>query len=77
MGIVYEAQQAALGRHVAIKVLPLATALDPRALQRFQLEAQVAGWLQHPRIVPVYAVGLVGDVPYFAMRFIEGAAWPS
>ena len=38
--------------------------LDPRAIQRFQLEAQVAGWLQHPRIVPVYAVGIVDDVPY-------------
>ncbi len=45
-----------------------------RALQRFQLEAQVAGWLQHPRIVPVYAVGLVDDVPYFAMQFIEGGS---
>ena len=74
MGIVYEAEQAALGRRVALKVLPLAAALDPRAIQRFQLEAQVAGWLQHPRIVPVYAVGLVDEVPYFAMQFIEGGS---
>jgi eukaryotic-like serine/threonine-protein kinase len=74
MGIVYEAEQAALGRRVALKVLPWAAALDPRAIQRFQLEAQVAGWLQHPGIVPVYAVGLVDEVPYFAMQFIEGGS---
>lgn len=74
MGIVYEAEQRSLGRRVALKVLPLAAAMDPRALQRFQLEAQAAAWLQHPRIVPVYAVGTLGDVPYYAMQFIEGAS---
>jgi serine/threonine-protein kinase len=74
MGIVYEAEQLALGRRVALKVLPLAAAMDPRALQRFQLEAQAAAWLQHPQIVPVYAVGSFDDVPYYAMRFIEGAS---
>jgi serine/threonine protein kinase len=74
MGIVYEAEQVALGRRVALKVLPLAAAMDPRALQRFQLEAQAAAWLQHPQIVPVYAVGSVNDVPYYAMQFIEGAS---
>ena len=74
MGIVYEAQQAPMGRRVALKVLPLAASLDPRAIERFRLEAQVAGWLQHSRIVPVYAVGVVGDVPYFAMQFIEGGS---
>ncbi|WP_237722493.1 serine/threonine-protein kinase [Singulisphaera acidiphila] len=74
MGIVYEAEQISLGRRVALKVLPLAAAMDPRALQRFQLEAQAAAWLQHPQIVPVYAVGSLGDVPYYAMHFIEGAS---
>jgi eukaryotic-like serine/threonine-protein kinase len=74
MGIVYEAEQLSLGRRVALKVLPLATAMDPRALQRFQLEAQAVAWLQHPGIVPVYAVGSLGDVPYYAMQFIEGAS---
>ena len=64
MGIVYEAEQVALGRRVALKILPLAAAMDPRSLQRFQLEAQVAGWLQHPRIVPVHAVGQCNDVPF-------------
>jgi serine/threonine protein kinase len=74
MGVVYEARQDALGRRVALKVLPLAAAMDPKALHRFQLEAQVAGLLQHPRIVPVYAVGAVDGVPYFAMQFIEGGS---
>ena len=74
MGIVYEAEQVELGRRVALKVLPLAASLDPRALQRFRLEAQVAGWLQHPRIVPVIAVGTVDDVPYYAMQYIEGGS---
>jgi serine/threonine-protein kinase len=74
MGIVYEAEQVELGRRVALKVLPLAASLDHRALQRFRLEAQVAGWLWHPRIVPVIAVGTVDGVPYYAMQFIEGGS---
>jgi eukaryotic-like serine/threonine-protein kinase len=74
MGIVYEAEQIALKRRVALKVLPQAAAMDPRALQRFQLEAQVAGWLQHPRIVPVHDVGTVGKIPYYAMQFVDGGS---
>lgn len=74
MGIVYEAEQLSLSRRVALKVLPLAAAMDPRARQRFQLEAQAAAWLQHPQIVPVFAVGSLSDLPYYAMQFIEGAS---
>ncbi len=74
MGVVYEARQTALGRRVALKVLPLAATMDAKALKRFQLEAQVAGLLQHPRIVPVHAVGTVDGVPYFAMQYIEGGS---
>jgi serine/threonine protein kinase len=74
MGVVYEAEQLSLGRRIALKVLPLAAAMDPRALQRFQLEAQAAALLQHPRVVPVHAVGSFDDVPYYAMQFIEGAS---
>ncbi|WP_165224414.1 serine/threonine-protein kinase [Aquisphaera insulae] len=72
MGVVYEARQSPIGRRVALKVLTPAAALDPQALKRFQLEAQVAGLLRHPGIVPVYAVGTVGGIPYYAMQFIEG-----
>ena len=74
MGVVYEAEQIALKRRVALKILPQASAMDPRSLQRFELEAQVAGWLQHSRIVPVYDVGRVRGVPYYAMQFIEGGS---
>jgi serine/threonine protein kinase len=72
MGIVYEAEQVSLGRRVALKVLPLASALDPRQLQRFRIEAQAAALLHHPHIVPVYAVGSDRGLHYYAMQFIHG-----
>jgi WD40 repeat protein/serine/threonine protein kinase len=72
MGIVYEAQQISLNRRVALKVLPFVSALDPRQLKRFEIEALAAAGLYHPHIVPVYAVGYEGGVPYYSMQFIEG-----
>jgi serine/threonine-protein kinase len=72
MGVVYEAQQISLNRRVALKVLPMAAAADPRQLQRFQLEAQAAACLHHTHLVPVHAVGSERGVPYYAMQYIEG-----
>jgi serine/threonine protein kinase len=72
MGVVYEAVQISLGRHVALKVLPFAAALDAKQLQRFKNEAHAAAQLQHPNIVPVYAVGCERGVHYYVMQFIEG-----
>jgi serine/threonine protein kinase len=72
MGIVYEAVQVSLGRPVALKVLPLAAALDGRQLQRFKNEAQAAAFLHHQHIVPVYAVGVERGVHYYAMQLIDG-----
>jgi serine/threonine-protein kinase len=72
MGVVYEARQMSLNRRVALKVLPFAANLDPRQLKRFQNEAQAAASLEHPHIVPVYAVGCERGVHYYAMKFIEG-----
>jgi serine/threonine protein kinase len=72
MGIVYEAEQVPLARRVALKVLPFAASLDAKLVQRFRIEAQVAAQLNHPHIVPVYAVGSERGFHYFAMRFIEG-----
>ncbi|HUY91676.1 MAG TPA: serine/threonine-protein kinase [Pirellulales bacterium] len=72
MGVVYEAVQISLGRRVALKVLPMAAALDPRQLQRFRLEAQAAAHLHHSHIVPIYSVGCERGVYYYAMQFIEG-----
>jgi len=72
MGVVYEAVQLSLGRRVAVKVLPLAAALDPRHLQRFRNEAQAAAQLHHTNIVPVYAVGCERSVHFYAMQLIDG-----
>ncbi len=72
MGIVYEATQLSLGRRVALKILPLAAALDPKHLQRFKNEAQAAAQLHHTNIVPVYAVGSERGVHYYAMQLIDG-----
>ena len=43
MGVVYEAEQASMGRQVALKVLPFATIADDKGLQRFRNEARGAG----------------------------------
>ena len=46
---------------------------DPASRQRFLLEAEITGGLEHPGIVPVYGLGTYGDGrPYYAMRFIRG-----
>src|SRR5262249_24115250 len=72
MGVVYEAEQITLGRRVALKVLPVATTMDPRHLQRFQNEARAAASLHHEHIVPVHAVGHERGLHYYAMQFIDG-----
>jgi serine/threonine protein kinase/Flp pilus assembly protein TadD len=72
MGVVYEAEQRSLKRRVALKVLPFAATLDPKQLQRFQMEAQAAAGLHHTNIVPVYGVGCERGVYYYAMQFIDG-----
>src|SRR5262249_4787165 len=72
MGVVYEAQQLSLGRHVAIKVLPSHALLDPRHLGRFQREARSAAKLHHTNIVPVFGFGEQGGLHYYVMQFIQG-----
>jgi serine/threonine protein kinase/WD40 repeat protein len=72
MGVVYEAQQLSLGRHVAIKVLPAHALLDARQLGRFQREARSAAKLHHTNIVPVFGVGEQDGLHYYVMQFISG-----
>jgi serine/threonine protein kinase/WD40 repeat protein len=72
MGVVYEAEHVALGRHVALKVLPFHVAKVPHALERFRREARAAAKLHHSNIVPVFEVGEAGDVKFYAMQFIPG-----
>lgn len=72
MGIVYEAVQETLGRHVALKVLPPRVPGHDRYLERFRREAQAAARLHHSNIVPVFAVGDDRGTAYYAMQFIHG-----
>ena len=72
MGVVYEAQQLSLGRHVALKVLPSHALIDARQLGRFQREARAAARLHHTNIVPVFGVGEESGVHYYVMQFILG-----
>jgi serine/threonine protein kinase len=74
MGVVYEAEQLSLGRRVALKVLSSAAALDVRSQKRFQIEARAAACLHHEHIVPVYAIGLHDQIPFYTMPYIEGAS---
>lgn len=72
MGIVFEAEEASLGRHVALKVLPRQSLLDERHLQRFQREAKTAANLHHTNIVPVFGVGECDGFHYYVMQLIPG-----
>ena len=72
MGIVYEAEQESLGRHVAVKVLPRQSLLDDTKLERFDREAQTAARLHHTNIVPVFGVGEQSGYHYYVMQFIRG-----
>jgi WD40 repeat protein/serine/threonine protein kinase len=74
MGIVYEAVQLSLGRHVALKVLSFGGPLSPIHLERFHREARAAARLHHTNIVPVHGVGEHEGVHYYAMQFIQGQA---
>ena len=73
MGVVYEAEQLWLPeQRVALKVLPGASSLDSRALQRFRVETRAAACLNHPNIVPVFAVGSEAGIPFYSMPLIKG-----
>lgn len=72
MGFVYEAEQLSMGRRVALKILPLAGALQQKSLQRFRNEVRAAAMLDHPHIVSVYSIGEERGVHYYAMQLIHG-----
>ena len=72
MGVVYEAEQVSLGRHVALKVMPRQMLADRQTKWRFQREAKAAAKLHHSNIVPVFGVGEHDGLPYYVMQFIPG-----
>ena len=73
LGAVFVALDSELNREVALKQILDRHADDPTSRQRFLIEAEITGGLEHPGIVPVYGLGTYDDGrPYYAMRFIKG-----
>ncbi len=75
MGEVWSASQSALSREVAIKMLPPEYRTH-EAVQRLLQEARITGYLEHPNIIPVYALGRTPeDSPALVMKKVKGLAW--
>jgi tetratricopeptide (TPR) repeat protein len=72
MSVVFRATERALGRSVALKVLPPELVRDGQTAERFLREARLTAWLDHPNVMPIYRVGSAAGMSYFTMKLVEG-----
>src|SRR3989440_897186 len=72
MGEVYLAEDARLGRKVALKMLPAYLTTEDERVRRFQQEARAASALNHPNIITIYEIGEIDSRHFIATEFIEG-----
>jgi serine/threonine protein kinase len=72
MGVVYRARQKRPDRVVALKVIAPDAADDDAFRTRFMLESSIAAQIEHPNVIPVYAVGEADGILYIAMRYVDG-----
>ncbi len=72
MGEVYRARDERLNRDVALKILSSELASSSEHLRRFQQEAHAASALNHPNIITIYDIGMVGETAYIAMELVDG-----
>ncbi len=72
MGVIWKARQVSLDRWVALKMIRDSQLASPKARERFRIEAEAAGRLHHPNIVPIYDFGAIDGVPFISMQLVEG-----
>ena len=72
MGEVYLAQDARLGRNVALKILPPQFTIDAERVRRFEQEARAASALNHPNIITIHEIGGTNNTQFIITEFVEG-----